>query len=239
MLAAAAPPRRHGCALRYATCWSAHRLPPPERADRLALAQAMVRVSSIAADLIADERAADASLEPPRRRSPRSAGAPGARARAPAFGTSTDRIARLARHDEAISFPRFVTDLINGVFKSMNDSSPPQMQMFLQLLNDVSSSADGFERSQSRNPRGATWVVDHFPDPIEYGAPRPNPRPARPGRLATTTAPERSASMPAAEELRAVLGAGPQTSTPATPSPWCRSHAARSRGNASRCWRRW
>ena len=113
-------------------------------AQQRALAQAMVRVSALAAGLIAEEASALPDTVPAPRRPPL------ARAQdAPAFGSSADRVAGITKSVlNAVSFRRFVTDLINGVFKSMLDSNAQQMQMYVQLLNNVSASAEGFERSQ-------------------------------------------------------------------------------------------
>ena len=199
-----------------------HQLQPEHRRK---LAQAMVKVSSIAAALIAEEGAADASIKPasstglgaapvPRR-------PPIARAQeAPAFGTSAERIADTTRNVlNAVSFPRFVTDLINGVFKSMLNSSAQQMQMYVQLLNNVSASAEGFERSQFSIGGVRQWVADHFPDQIEYDVPETEPgdEPPDPEELANIRLRLKpNASMPSAEELSAVLGLEPQENVDAS-----------------------
>jgi predicted O-methyltransferase YrrM len=198
-----------------------HRLQP---ADRRALAQAMVKVSSIAAALIGEELAADAQIRPAdatalERPAPRRP--PLARAQdAPGFGAAADRIADTTRNVlNAVSFPRFVTDLINGVFKSMLDSSAQQMQLYVKLLNDVSASAEGFERSQFSIAGIRQWVADHFPDQIEYDMPQTEPGdpPPDPEELANITLRLKpNASMPSTEELRAVLGLGPQESIEAS-----------------------
>jgi len=176
-----------------------HRMQPEHRR---ALAQAMVKVSSIAAGLIAEEAAASAS--PPLARAQE----------APEVGHSADRIAGITRNVlNAVSFPRFVTDLINGVFKSMLDSNAQQMQMYVQLLNNVSASADGFERSQFSIGGIRQWVADHFPEQIEYDVPETEPgdEPPDPEELADIRLRLRpNASMPSAEELRTVLGLGPE-----------------------------
>ena len=87
-------------------------LDPAQRRD---LAQAMVKVGQLAAECIAEERAAQAQID----------ARPVARAlQDPGFGESASRMAQVTRDTlEAISFPRFVTDLLNGVFRAMNDSS--------------------------------------------------------------------------------------------------------------------
>ena len=183
-----------------------------------ALAQAMVKVSALAAALIAEEADADAAIEavaPAQRLR-----APLARAQdAPGFGAATDRIASTTQNVlNAVSFPRFVTDLINGVFKSMVDSSAQQMQLYVQLLNNVSASAEGFERSQFSIVSVRRWVAEHFPDQIEYDLPEvePGDDPPDPEELASITLRLKpNASMPEPEALRAVLGLGPEDSVEA------------------------
>lgn len=187
-------------------------LAPGERRD---LAQAMVRVSSIAAALIAEEGAAREAIDRTRPRL-----APLARAQeAPGFGASAERIAGITRNVlGAVSFPRFVTDLINGVFRAMLNSTSQQMQMYVQLLNSVSASAEGFERSQFSEGTARQWVADHFPDQIQYDVPevepgeQPDPEEVAAVRLRLRD----GARMPGEEELRAVLGLGPEESLDAS-----------------------
>lgn len=191
-----------------------HQMPAEQRRS---LAQAMVKVSTIAAALIAEECDAEASLPAPRAMAMDAMGSrqPLARAQdAQPFGTSADRIAGITRNVlNAVSFPRFVTDLVNGVFKSMLDSSAQQMQMYVQLLNNVSASAEGFERSQFSVGAIRQWVADHFPDQIEYDLPEvepgddlPDPEDVAEIRLRLRP----NASMPGQEEMRTVLGLGPE-----------------------------
>ena len=213
-----------------------------EPGHRRALAQAMVKVSAIAAALIAEEGAAAASVKassataleatPAPRRPPL------ARAQEqPGFGASADRIAGITSNVlNAVSFPRFVTDLINGVFKSMLDSTAQQMQMYVKLLNDVSASAEGFERSQFSIVGVRKWVADHFPDQIEYDVPETEPGddPPDPEELANIKLRLKpNASMPSAEELRTVLGLGPEegmdASNPEQLVPLARRAIARQR----------
>ena len=213
--------------------------------DRRGLAQAMVRVAQLAADCIADERDAQHTID--------IAAAPGAKpgvtlantsptARALAdgsdFGTATRMIGQTTRDTlEAISFPRFVTDLLNGVFKAMNDSSQAQMQQFLQLLNAVSSTAAGFEQTQTSEIQVRAWLVDHFPDAFEMdlpeppapGDPPPDPEDVEPPRLRLKV----GASMPPVDGLRAALGVGPQeefnAANPEALVPLARRQLARQR----------
>lgn len=198
--------------------------------DRRDLAQAMVRVGQLAADCIAEERAAQSQID----------AAPVAQALAdqPEFGESARRIGQVTRDTlQAISFPRFVTDLLNGVFRAMNDSSQAQMQQYLQLLNAVSSTAEGFEQTQTNEIQVRAWLVDHFPDafqmdlpePNEPGEPPPDPEDVQPPRLRLAP----GASMPPAEGLRAALGIQPgqelNASNPEALVPLARRQQARQR----------
>ena len=178
---------------------------------RRALAQAMVKVSALAADLVGEEAGAQRAID----KSP-----PLARAQdVPAFGASAERIAPTTRSVlNAVSFPRFVTDLINGVFKAMLDSSSQQMHMYVELLNNVAASADGFAGAQFSQDYVKRWLVDKFPDRFEIeeperdpGDPPPAPEDAEPTRLRLRG----GASMPDAETLRAALGIGPEESVDA------------------------
>ncbi len=199
-----------------------HSLQPQQRR---ALAQAMVKVSAIAAGLIAEEAAADAAMRPAT--STALGASPAARPQllaraqdAPPFGTSADRIAGITQNVlNAVSFPRFVTDLINGVFKSMLDSNAQQMQMYVQLLNNVSASVDGFANSQFSINGVRQWVADHFPDQIEYDVPQTEPgdEPPDPEELANIKLRLKpNATMPGAAELHTVLGLGPEESVDAS-----------------------
>jgi hypothetical protein len=215
--------------------------------ERRALAQAMVKVGSVAAALIAEEGDAHASIVAMRDRAragetrdrPRpDRRAPLARAQdAPGFGASAERIAGTTRAVlDAVSFPRFVTDLINGVFRAMLDSSAQQMQMYVQLLNNVSASAEGFERTQYNKSGVRQWIADHFPDQIEYDLPETSPDddPPDPEDVAEIRLRLKSnASMPGPEELRAVLGMEPgesaDASNPEQLVPLARRQIARQR----------
>lgn len=178
-----------------------------DAAKRRELAQAMVRVGQLAADCIAEERAAQAQIDGAR---------PLAKAlqEQPGFGESARRIGDVTRDTlQAISFPRFVTDLLNGVFRAMNDSSQTQLQQYLQLLNAVSSTAGGFEQTQTSEIQVRAWLVDHFPDsfemdlpePPEPGEPPPDPEDVEPPRLRLRA----GGRMPSEEALRAAMGVQP------------------------------
>lgn len=216
-----------------------HALPPPQRQ---ALAQAMVKVSTLAAELIAEEGQAEGEIE---RRDTARPAVPLATAQAaqPQFGESADRIAGVTRNVlNAVSFPRFVTDLINGVFKAMLDANAQQMNQYVQLLNAVSASAEGFERTQFGLVQVRQWVADHFPESVEYDAPDPEDLP-KPGEKVDPDDLEEfnniqlrlrsGASMPGEAEIRATLGVPPEesidASNPEKLVPFARRYLARQR----------
>lgn len=199
-------------------------------ADRRSLANAMVRVSTLAAQLIEEEGAAQADVEPPR-------ATPLARAQSqPEFGAAADRIAQTTQNVlNAVSFPRFVTDLINGVFRAMLDSNQTQMQQYVNLLNAVSASTEGFEGTQFGLMRVRQWLADQFPESIEYEAPEVEPGEAPdPDEVADARLRLRGgASMPPPEVIRTTLGMAPEdelsASTPEQLVPLARRHLARQR----------
>ena len=182
--------------------------------SRTALARAMVQVSALAAELIAQESAAQDAIDQQHEQHAGVRAVPLARAQAqPEFGAATDRLASTTTAVlGAVSFPRFVTDLVNGVFKAMLDSSSQQMQMYVELLNSVSTSLEGFEKSQSSAAQIRQWVADRFPEQIEYDTPEVEPgETVDPEDVADVKLRLRSgASMPDVEQVRGTLGLGPE-----------------------------
>ncbi|HOZ04787.1 MAG TPA: hypothetical protein PLS60_05295, partial [Arenimonas sp.] len=202
--------------------------------QRQSLAKAMVTVSAMAAEWIDHENEAQKELAARKK--------PMARAQeAPGFAAAADRVASTTRNVlNAVSFPRFVTDLINGVFRAMLDSNSQQMQQYVQLLNSVSASAEGFERTQFSVNYIRSWLADHFPENFEYEAPEveddpggmfePDPEAETPSGLLRLRS---GASMPTEEAIRASLGVGPEesieASNPEQLVPFARRQIARQR----------
>ncbi|WP_369979382.1 hypothetical protein [Xanthomonas bundabergensis] len=194
--------------------------------DRQALARSMVSVSTLAADLIREEHEAEHQIAG---RAPVLA-----HAQAEPFGAAADRIAGTTRNVlNAVSFPRFVTDLINGVFRAMLDSNAQQMQQYVELLGAVSASAAGFERTQFGLPQVRQWVADHFPEAIEYDTPDPDDEPDPDEAAAVRLRLRSGAAMPNAEDVRATLGMAPEepldASSPEQLVPLARRYLARQR----------
>ena len=199
--------------------------------QRRALAQAMVQVSSLAANLVQQEQQAQQQIQ-------KQVAPVQALEDQPSFGTATRSIGQTTRDTlAAISFPRFVTDLINGVFRAMNDSSQTQMNQFLQLLNAVSGSAAGFEATSGNEMQARQWVAEHFPDQIEVEPqeapdPRdgpPDPEDVEPPRLRLIA----GQRMPEADAIRTTLGLAPEqaveASNPEALVPFARRAIARQR----------
>lgn len=145
--------------------------------ERQTLARSMVRVCHAAAALIDEElNAAETgglsiaqavrapAPAPPHR------GARLARAQAGDFTpAAASQVAGTTRAIlNAVSFPRFVSDLINGVFRAMLDSSAEQMHSFGELLNAVAASTEGFADANMGPARARTWLVQHYPDAYEF-----------------------------------------------------------------------
>ena len=137
-------------------------------ADRQKMANNMVRVCHMAASLIREELESDQEiLEKTTANEPVSVSR--AQAAGDEFsGVAAERVADTTRRIlNAVSFPRFVTDLINGVFKAMVDSNVQQMQSYVDLLNNVSASLDGFANSNLGPDRARAWLVEKYPDSFE------------------------------------------------------------------------
>ena len=117
----------------------------------------------------------------------------------------------------AVSFPRFVGELITGVFKAMIDSSIQQMNAYVELLNNVAATLDGFADSNIGADRARAWLVERYPGSFEITGGDPEdeedrdpdePPPPRTVRLRP------GAQMPSPEALRTDLGLGANDSIP-------------------------
>jgi len=79
-------------------------------------------------------------------------------------GVTASRIAGTTRAIlNAVSFPSFVADLINGVFKAMTNSNMAQIQSYIELLNNVAASTEGFADLNFGSDRARQWLVEQFP----------------------------------------------------------------------------
>jgi hypothetical protein len=148
------------------------------------VATAMVRVCQTAIALLREELESDAMARragerdvgaaqslatntaiPPDRRAPLAAAQ---NAGTQFSGAATDRLASTTHAVlKAVSFPRFVTDLINGVFKALVDTNQQQMQSYVELIKNVAASTEGFADANLASGRARQWLIDQYPDAFE------------------------------------------------------------------------
>jgi hypothetical protein len=133
-------------------------------AERREMARSMVAVSMTAANLLREELEVE---EPPR--APALADALAGAGEAYS-GAATERIADTThRVLNAVSFPRFVSELINGVFKAIVDSNQTQLQQYLELLNNVAATTEGFADANLGPAQARRWIAERFPGSYEVG----------------------------------------------------------------------
>lgn len=189
-----------------------HNLPPEERR---AAAQAMVKVCQTAVSLMQEE--ARAELDVKSARHPR-AFATAQGAGQDFSGVSASKVAGTTEQIlNAVSFPRFVTDLINGVFRAIVDSNRQQMASYVDLIKNVAASLDGFTEMSLGQDQARQWLVDTFPGSfqIENGADADTPPEDRAEENANARVTLRDGgSMPSEAALRAALGLSPEESVP-------------------------
>jgi hypothetical protein len=194
------------------SCPAYNLLSQPARKE---LAQAMVKVSQTAAMLILEE--IDSSNEVQEAR-PQTRRVPTPLAVAQSAGSEFSGVAasRVAGTTQAIlnavSFPRFVTDLINGVFKAMTDSNAQQMNSYIDLLNAVAASTEGFADANYAPAQSRQWLVERFPGSFEMDEldPDADPEERQEQRIRLRS----GASMPSEAALRAALNLSEGDSVP-------------------------
>ncbi len=73
--------------------------------------------------------------------------------------------ARVAKvYLEGVDFPNFVAGLINGVFRSVVESSIEQMRAYGQLVADVAKTLNQFRDDNVTDNQGKDYLVQQFPD---------------------------------------------------------------------------
>jgi len=131
------------------SCDAFARLDPDTKRD---LAQGLVTIG--AAALALSPPADDAMGETPPSRT-----APLVRAQSAGSefsGVSAQKVAGTTQQIlNAVSFPRFVTELITGVFKALVDSNQQQMNAYVELIKNVAASTgDSPKPTSARRARG-------------------------------------------------------------------------------------
>lgn len=134
--------------------------------ERRALAQALVTIGREAEHLVADD-ADGGTTDGAVARPPRDAPIALAQSNPPLPGAHRE-IARTTRNImNAVSFPRFVNELLNGVFQAMISANTQQMQAYVDLLGNVAATAEGFAQSQFSDTAAAQWLMERFPGVFE------------------------------------------------------------------------
>jgi len=218
------------------SCDAFARLDPDTKRD---LAQGLVTIG--AAALALSPLAADAvDTAPPSRTAPlvraQSAGSEFSGVSAQKVAGTTQQILN------AVSFPRFVTELITGVFKALVDSNQQQMNAYVELIKNVAASTEGFAEANVGAQGARQWLVERFPqftiegEVDDFGA--------EPGqKLTAEEQAERdaetrlrlkpNATMPSEAALKTALGVGEQESLssgdPESLVPLVRNALAKSR----------
>jgi hypothetical protein len=68
---------------------------------------------------------------------------------------------------EAVDFPDFVGDLVQGVFNSVVGSSIKQMEAYAQLIRQVSDTVGRFEKDSIGAAQARDWLAQRFAAQLE------------------------------------------------------------------------
>jgi hypothetical protein len=146
-------------------------------------------------------------------------------------GVAASRVADTTRAIvNAVSFPRFVTELINGVFKALNDSNQQQLASYIELIQNVSNTLEGFADANVGISGARNWLAERFPGSfIVQGDEDMQPEPGMSADERRELLAERDAStrlrllpggsMPSAAALKAAFGLGPEETASSSGDP--------------------
>jgi hypothetical protein len=70
---------------------------------------------------------------------------------------------------DAVDFPGFVADLINGVFDAIVDASIRQMEAYADLVDSVAKTVDRFIDDNVSDDEARDYLLDTFPDVFAEG----------------------------------------------------------------------
>jgi hypothetical protein len=181
------------------------------------IAQGLVKISATALALASECDAAAAATPTPGLA--RAQSAPSG-----SGGGAVERVAGTTRQIlEAVSFPRFVTELITGVFKALVDTNQQQMHAYVELIRNVAASTEGFADANVGLSGARQWLAERFPGSFtiegESDSGDESDEPPTPEERAERDAETRlrlrpGASMPSEAALRLAFGLGPQDSVP-------------------------
>jgi hypothetical protein len=130
-------------------------------------------------------------------------------------GTAIDRMAPTAQKViQAISFPRFVNELITGVFRAMLQTEQAQLQQYVELVRSVSQSLEGWDSLGGNSDDPAKrWLAEQFPQSFTIEAPDPDDKP-EPGEPPEPLQLISMGSPPSEAQLRAALNLEPDAQVP-------------------------
>jgi hypothetical protein len=185
---------------------------------RREIAQGLVRIGATALSLAAEADAAAVADRPAKTLAyAQSAGSE-------FTGVAAERVAGTTRQIlNAVSFPRFLTELINGVFKALVDSNQQQMSSYVDLIQNVSASLNGFADANVGLDGARQWLAERFPssftvegesDPFREPGQRLTPEEQAERDAETRLRLRPGASMPSEGGLRTALGLSPQDAVP-------------------------
>jgi hypothetical protein len=144
-------------------------------------------------------------------------------------GVAADKIADTTKRIlNAVSFPRFVSELINGVFKAMVDSNQQQMAAYVELIKNVAATTEGFADANISMAGAREWLAERFPGAIEIQADEDDTTAEERAQMSPEERAEYQqerdastrlrlrpgAAMPTEAALRTGLGLGPGDSVP-------------------------
>lgn len=73
----------------------------------------------------------------------------------------------LANVVDAVDFPGFVSELIQGVFQAIVDASIQQMEAFAELVTNVSKSVDAFMKDNVTDDQARDYLVNQYSDHLQ------------------------------------------------------------------------
>jgi len=190
-------------------------LDPPTRRE---IAQGLVTIGSAALALATESAAATGADRP------RPALARAQSAGSEFSGVAAQRVAGTTREIlNAVSFPRFVSELITGVFKALVDTNQQQLHSYVDLIRNVAATTEGFADANVGVGGARQWLAERFPgafvvegesDPFAEPGQTPAPEEQAEREAETRLRLRPGTSMPSEGALRAALGLEAQEALP-------------------------
>ncbi len=127
--------------------------------DRKRLAQNLVQLTETSLELLREEAANAPRPDPPL-----------ATAMSEPFDPAANRqLSDVAQATlEGIAFPRFVTELVNGVYRGLIDANAQQLQAYVEMISGVTA-ASADSPAATGPDQARVWLMQQFPDAYELG----------------------------------------------------------------------